>query len=111
MLYFDSYPIITITLAMQYERTCFLSLNQLAENSCQVLKNVLHMPCCNRELCRPNDFMHYTQYRNTDDASVHFNRMLFAWWLVAIEGGVFFAAVFLTVFVYNLLTMATVSSY
>jgi len=96
---------------MQYERTCFLSLNQLAENSYQVLKNVLHMPCCYRELYHPNDFMHSTQYRNTDDASVHFNRMLLSWWLVAIEGGVFFAAVFLTVFVYNLLTMATVSSY
>ena len=66
---------------------------------------------CYHELCHLNGFMLTIHYRNTDDAKVHFNRALFAWWLVAIEGGVFFAAVFLTVFVYNLLTVATVSFY
>ena len=50
-----------------------------------------------------------THCRDTDDASVHFTRSLFSWWLVAIEGGVFFASLLLTVFVYNLITIATVS--
>ena len=47
--------------------------------------------------------------RDTDDASVHFSRSLFSWWLVAVEGGVFFASLLLTVFIYNVITMGTVS--
>ena len=47
--------------------------------------------------------------RDNDDASIHFTQSLFSWWLVAMEGGMFFGTLLITVFVYNLITMATVS--